>query len=237
MLDQHTDGLCLTRLSPRVADGVVFEDQPIGVDVRSRPLSLRHSGSWQKGRLNASTYAGVFVNIETGALNDDLSYSLTRAGATPDWSALRLGGRMRYALGTWALIGRLNAQYTSYALIPGEQFGVGGLNSVRGIDERELTGDRGLFLSLEVMSPPLAENAPRILGFVDTGRVSRVEILPGEVTSQSVVTVGAGLRWAWRRRINFSLDYGYVVDGTTGQGFSEIEDGDGRFHFQILGRI
>jgi hemolysin activation/secretion protein len=214
-----------------------FEGQPIGVNVRARPVSIRHKGNWQDGNNSRNTYIGFSSNIESGSNNDELRYAATRAGATPSWSALRFGGSTRNAVKTWEILGRFNAQYTNDALIPGEQFGVGGMNSLRGINERQLSADTGFLLSGEIMSPPIATNAPRVLMFVDGSSVRNVETLPGEVQSETVASVGAGLRWGWKRRLRFSLDYGYVVDGGKSQGITGIEDGDGRFHFQILGRI
>ena len=187
--------------------------------------------------MSGSTYAGVFANIESGNRNDELSYSLTRAGASPDWGAIRFGGRVRRNIGQWAVLGRLDAQYTSDPLIPGEQFGLGGLNSLRGIDQRQLTGDQGFFLSGEIMTPVIGSQGPRLLAFVDMGDVSRIDALPGEVTSETVTSVGGGLRWSWKQRLNVTVDYGYVVDGGDPVGVNPIEKGDSRFHFQILGRI
>ena len=214
-----------------------FEGQPIGVDVRSRPISVRHNGNWRSEKFSGSTYAGIFVNIESGSHNDDVSYSLTRAGATPSWSAFRAGARLRYEISTWSLIGRVDAQYTDEPLIPGEQFGVGGLYSLRGIDQRQITGDRGFFLSGEVMSPVIGNAGPRLLVFVDVGRVSRIDALPGEVSRDTVASIGAGLRWGWKNRLNVTVDYGYVVDGGDPLSVNPIEEGDSRFHFQVLARI
>ncbi len=214
-----------------------FQGQPIGIDVRSRPLFVRHRGDWKQGVLSGSTYVGYYQNIESGEYNNDIRYEATRAGARPDWSALRFGGRLEYALKLWSIVARLNAQYSDDELIPGEQFGVGGLDSLRGINQRQLTGDRGLFLSGEIVSPPISERGPKLVAFTDGASVSKMSTLPGEVASDTVFSVGSGLRWNWKQHFNISLDYGYVVDGGSAGSIADINEGDSRFHFQIMWRI
>lgn len=221
----------------RFENDIDFEGEPIGVDVRSRPVSLRHTANWRIGAFSGSTYAGLYRNVESGAGNDDLSYALTRAGASPGWSAVRLGGQLQHHLGQWTLSGRVDAQYTADALIPGEQFGVGGLNSLRGIDQRQLTGDRGLLLSAELAPPLLRTAARELYAFLDSAYLDRIDALPGELDSETVTSTGAGVRWTWRQRLNLTLEYGYVVDGTGADIVDAVDTGDSRFHFQLLGRI
>ena len=214
-----------------------FQGEPIGIDVRSRPFSLRHRGNWKKDGLTGETYASYNVNIESGSDNDDISYALTRAGATPEWSALRFGGALKYGIGRWTFANRLDAQFTDDALIPGEQFGVGGPGSLRGIDPRQLTGDNGVFMSGEFITPQLTEKAPKLLMFVEGAWLDNNNTLPGDIRNDTVVSGGLGLRWSWNRRIVFSIDYGYLLDGSASQEAADVREGDGRFHFQILGRI
>jgi hemolysin activation/secretion protein len=53
----------------------------------------------------------------------------------------------------WPLNFRLNGQWASEPLISSEQFGVGGVSSVRGYHEGEVFGDGGVFTSLEQKTP------------------------------------------------------------------------------------
>ena len=214
-----------------------FQGEPIGIDVRSRPFSLRHRGNWEKEGLSGDSYASYSVNIESGSDNDDISYALTRAGATPEWSAFRFGGALKYGVGRWTFVNRLDAQFTDDALIPGEQFGVGGPGSLRGIDPRQLTGDNGVFLSGEFITPQLSQKAPKLLMFIEGAWLDNNDTLPGEIRNDTVASCGLGLRWSWNRRIVFSIDYGYLIDGSASQEAADVREGDGRFHFQILGRI
>ncbi len=55
----------------------------------------------------------------------------------------------------WATTFRADGQWASEPLISVEQFGAGGVNSVRGYHEGEVFGDTGWHLSLEQQTPPL----------------------------------------------------------------------------------
>jgi hemolysin activation/secretion protein len=49
---------------------------------------------------------------------------------------------------------RANGQWASEPLISSEQFGAGGVNSVRGYHEGEVFGDNGWHFSIEQQTPP-----------------------------------------------------------------------------------
>lgn len=214
-----------------------FNSQPIGIDIRSRPISLKHTGEILKNGKLTSTYIGVYSNLTSGSLNDDISYALTRPEATPEWSLIKFGAKSTQQLGSWSLSGRIDGQHSSDTLIPGEQFGVGGSSSVRGIEERQLSADKGYFASIEGTSPELFSSGLKFALFSDYGHVKNNTVVPGETASESVWSAGIGARWRWKNSIGFSMDYGYILDGTTSGAPSDISDGDGRFHFQILGRF
>lgn len=54
----------------------------------------------------------------------------------------------------WTLSLRLDGQWASQPLISNEQFGIGGINSVRGYHEGQVFGDTGWHSSLEFKTPP-----------------------------------------------------------------------------------
>src|SRR5262249_7456373 len=60
----------------------------------------------------------------------------------------------------WTLSLRVDGQVASEPLISNEQFGAGGVNSVRGYHEGEVFGDNGWHVSLEQKTPA------HVIGFV-----------------------------------------------------------------------
>ena len=122
----------------------------------------------------------------------------------------------------WLAIASVSGQYTDEPLISGEQFGVGGVNSVRGFEERAVSGDRGVRFSLEAWTPPLKYNI-RLLGFMDSGYMKKVDALPGEIAKDTLVSLGLGLRWRWDDKLSVNFDYGHEVNGARAANVSGVK--------------
>ncbi len=216
---------------------VDFSGTPIGVDVRSRPLSLQYLGDWNGDKLSMSFYGGYFNNLSGGAFNNQLSYAATRLGADNQWWVIRAGGGAKYSLPkNFLLTVKFDAQEADEPLIPGEQFGLGGLYSLRGFEEREVTADRGYRANVELWSPPLPYQS-RVGIFVDTGHGKRFNALPGEIDSATLTSTGLALTWLWKRRLSAGFYYGHVIDGVSDTIPDRSRDGDEKFHFNLLYRI
>ncbi len=118
----------------------------------------------------------------------------------------------------WQFRGVINGQFTNDALVPGEQFGYGGPDSVRGFNIREVANDKGYSGSLELYTPELGakfgwkEIKMRLLGFYDAGTTGRNSIQPGESFGQSGGSVGVGMRMTYGKHVNLRLDFAQVVD-------------------------
>lgn len=178
---------------------------------RTRPLTVSYTGRFRKQWGQWGYNLEVAHNLSSGSANDDVSYGFNRAGATTSWSALRYGVDAALPLPSqWVFMGRLRGQNSGDALVPGEQFGIGGALSVRGLPERVLSGDSGYWGNLEFWSPALAENT-RILLFYDFGDIRRHNdtVLP----SATVTTFGVGVRWSMGKQLSTSLDIGHVLSG------------------------
>ncbi|TIC82324.1 ShlB/FhaC/HecB family hemolysin secretion/activation protein [Crenobacter intestini] len=185
---------------------VMFGDDNLGSDVGARPLSLSWNGEWRDASGQVSSSFDFTRNLPGGPDNDDAHYAANRQGATRHWQAWHANLNANASLPrNWALSGRLQGQYSDDALIPGEQFGLGGSQSVRGYEEREVAGERGLLATFEVWTPPLADSL-RALAFADAGTVRRVDVQPGEAAGNTLASLGAGLRWQPHPAFGLSLD-------------------------------
>ena len=229
------------RLSHRLAAGlddrhfdndVVFGEVNFGQDVRSRPVSLRYAAQYADGDRSLDFHLQYARNLESGGDNDDRAYGLNRAGAEAGWDALRGGATFSSPLpARWAVRGVFEGQYADEALVPGEQFGLGGIDSVRGFSERELSGDDGFRASLELWPPAPAGAGPRFLVFSDVGHARfRGALAPGTRRNDTIASIGAGARWHWKEHVTLRLDVGVVVEGTPAR-----EDG-ARGHLNVLVR-
>ncbi|MCL6262246.1 ShlB/FhaC/HecB family hemolysin secretion/activation protein [Craterilacuibacter sp. RT1T] len=185
---------------------VLFAGDNLGSDVGTRPLTLAWNGQWQDAASQLDASLDWAHNLPGGSDNDDLHYGANRAGATRNWQAWHGGLNASMLLPrNWSLNSRLQGQYSRDALIPGEQFGLGGSSSVRGYQEREVSGERGYFAALECWTPLLRPTLRGLL-FVDAGQVSRIDPQAGEDARSALASLGAGLRWQPHKLLGLSLD-------------------------------
>ncbi|MBL8381120.1 MAG: ShlB/FhaC/HecB family hemolysin secretion/activation protein [Burkholderiales bacterium] len=206
---------------------VSFAGAPIGTNARSRPLAVSYAGKFD--------YAGGQVrgsiehvrNLDGGGDNTGAAYLANRAGARRNWEAWRVTLDAQQALGAWTAALRLRGQLARDPLIAGEQFGFGGASGVRGLREREVTGDFGVLTSAELLSPALLDGLRAVL-FLDAGSARLREPGAGQAARIRSASLGAGLRWAPRPGLSVSVDYARVVDGAVA-----TRSGDDRLHFHL----
>ncbi len=168
------------------------------------------------GEAQASFSVGAVRNIAGGSRGSAADFERARAGASDSYSLLRLtGASSRMVLQDWQLRVLVNGQWTSDALVSGEQFGAGGNASVRGFDERVLSADSGAFSNIELYSPNFCGAGRwqcRAVAFHDAAHGKRNKALPGELKSTSIASTGLGLRVAMGNSMNMQLDYGHVLN-------------------------
>jgi hemolysin activation/secretion protein len=193
-------------------NNVAFNGTPIGTNVRSRPLLLRYEGRWDAAGYGLRHSIEFAHNLGGGGSNNDAAYSANRAGATSSWQAWRYSLEAHRFFGAWIATVRLRGQLSGDALIPGEQFALGGAGWVRGLQEREGTGDTGHVLNLELLSQPIAEGV-RALAFLDMGRARLKDAVSGSAGREGATSVGLGLRAALQRRLSVSADWAHVTNG------------------------
>lgn len=205
---------------------------PAGESVTVHPLTLDYSA--QFGRPHELTVNALLShNLPWGGAHTDAAdFNAVRPGATRNYTTLRLGATGALAWHAWQLSTRLEGQWASQALVPGEQFGISGAKAVRGYEERELTGDQGAYASLELYGPELAPvlserlTSARMLGFVDAGKVSNhlaTPCLTNARSSCSLTSVGAGGRVS-AAGLQWRLDLAHVLSqgNRTGRGTNRL---------------
>ena len=209
-----------------------FSGVSIGSDVVSSPVSFFYKGAVQSTASNFSFNIGMAKNISGGSLNEDADY-INNGATTADWSAVRYGGEYsQFFAGQWLFRLRWSGQETSDELIAGEQFGVGGMNSVRGFDERIILGDTGYQMNFELWFPAVSRYEIRSLMFYDLGHVETINPDPGVLAEEDPASAGVGLRWAWQKRFSAALDLAYVTDAA-----GIVKKGDNRAHLDIFYRF
>jgi hemolysin activation/secretion protein len=214
----------------------------VGVDRRSRPLTLGYNARVDSQTAAWGYSAELIANLPGGDGNtlaayqtedplriDTVNFKVLRASA--NYLSLTPGGWL------WSTRGQL--QISPDALISGEQFGIGGASSVRGTGERPVSGDQGLFATLEVSTPELTPGL-RLSSFVDAGWVNTNNTtLSARVPFNQLASVGLGLRFA-KGTLSFSLDYARLVTGSVQAGPAlpdEPKAGDDKLHLSLTARF
>ena len=119
------------------------------------------------------------------------------------------------------LVVRSDLQFSTRALVPLEQFSLGGRQSVRGYRQDALLIDNGLFISTEVRLPILrveqVEGVLQVVPFVDFGVGWNSSDDP-DPDPNSLVGLGLGLQWQMEDNFTARFDWGIPL--------MEIEDSD-----------
>jgi len=195
------------------------------------PLS---SGADEQGRTRISAlrffqdYVGR-SSVEVFALRSQFSLGLGLFNATvnanaPDSRFFSWRGQAQYVrqlAQDTLFLARTDIQLADRALMPLEQFGLGGLRSVRGYRQDAFLTDNGAFLSAEIQFPvlrlPQLDGILQVVPFLDLGTTwnsgGRVE--PSNSTSPgaspsfgTLLAAGVGLQFKLGDRLTARLDYG-----------------------------
>ncbi len=160
---------------------------------------------------------GTFIG-PGGGLTDHHSaeaFQTLRPGTSPDY----IYGRMLYQRADvrrgWMLNSRFIGQASSERLLFSETLGLGGFDSIRGMDQRAYNADHGWIANFELGPKTYrwdyrCEPATfRGYGFVDMGNGYLDEPLPGENASTFAASTGLGFRFQLSDRLIARFDYGF----------------------------
>jgi hemolysin activation/secretion protein len=141
-------------------------------------------------------------------------FDATRNQNTPDgqFFAWRGQGQWVRSLAPDTLfLFRTDIQLADRALVPLAQFGLGGIDSVRGYRQDALLTDSGIFASAEARIPIARfrriDGLLQIVPFVEMGKGWNLSGRPNPDPSL-IGSVGLGLRWQTSDKLSIRLDYG-----------------------------
>jgi hemolysin activation/secretion protein len=209
-------------------------------DVVVHPLTALYAGIYRQQDNETGFQIGLSKNFAGGNDGKDADFCASRSNgvglcAGGGYTIWRWGFNHNRALpGDWQARFAMNGQYTDDMLVTGEQFGIGGAESVRGFAEREVTNDRGHRGTAEIYTPDfggktgVAGARARALTFVDWGGVYRVNPGPGEIHRQHIASAGLGFRFSRGTNLALRADWAMVWNEGGNQG-----SGDSRVHFSL----
>ena len=229
-----TGGFDFKRSNNNLAFGVVSLANN-NTDVDQFVLGYQASYLDDYGSTSASG-TGFWSPGGISAYNDDNDYIMQRGGARDNYAygqvTLNRVTRLPFDF-TWTVRGEI--QEADANLLPSEQLGLGGYETVRGYEEREVNGDNGFLLSTEVATPPVSigeffgvpqiKDQLQFLGFVDYGGTSLHNVTPADINpNTNLLGVGPGVRYVINPYLSFRFDYGFQLIQT---GFGDGEHSRG----------
>ena len=197
-----------------------------GQDFSVATLGLTYGGSVRNATSVTSYSLGYVTNLNG---NRD-KYNAYRTNSDKSFGIMKAGVNHQYKLGNdWLGSVRLTGQHTSDNLLTTEQLGAGGIYSVRGFDERSISGDNGYIANIEFYTPEIAEGQRFVL-FSDIGHLYNNQANVGELRNDTVSSIGIGYRYTnaangW----SGSLDYAWIMDDIE----NKNDQDNGKLHVAI----
>ena len=202
------------------------------------PLNAAYAANWTGPK--STTDVNISAELGVPALGSSAAqFDNKRFGAPPGFSILRAGVTreqdLPYDLQLW---GSLQGQLSNDPLVSSEQFGLGGVDSVRGYLEAETLGDYGFTLQSEFRGPDLHKyirgpvRSWRFHLFADTGVINLRDALAGTRSSNGLSSVGVGTRVNLWGYLN-----GAVQDAQTLNNGPDTKAGTNRVLFRVFGEF
>lgn len=127
------------------------------------------------------------------------------------------------------LLMRGDVQLASTTLLASEQFGLGGINSVRGYRQDLLLTDNGVLASVEVRLPLLRvsewDGVMQVTPFVDVSTAWNNSSSRDENDINTLAAVGLGMRWLQGNNLTAAIEWGIPLISVATQGNTWQEDG------------
>jgi hemolysin activation/secretion protein len=197
--------------------------------------------------MTAFSLQGVYSPGDLTAHNDQAAFTDFSNGTDPQYLYGRLDFRRETVLPFgffWHL--RASGQISDSKLVATEIFGLGGYDTVRGYDERVVSGDDGWLVINELRTPRIvlgnltgrvdASDWVQGLVFIDYGDVINRNLQSEQKREDVLLSAGVGFRYAVADNFHVRLDYGFQLDRgfTRGPGRDLLKDlPDRRAHFGV----
>lgn len=169
--------------------------------------------------------AGAEGFLQPWSIGNSMStstYAALRPNANPYFFYMRVNGTYIWtdSKNDLRFKTRVRAQVSSACLLPTEQFGIGGANSVRGYLERVVNADQALVINFDFFSPGVSlgqkmfkmKGSPdrlRGIAFLDLGWGGLTDQLSTQDPGYFLAGIGPGLRYEIKHWLQVRFDLGF----------------------------
>lgn len=215
----------------------LFDDEIFGNNqyTLSTPILFNYYFSNTKKSQSLKGNIGSSFNIGGAKYNDDESYELARTGAKANWGSIHYSLSWDYHFSKqWTFLSELTGQKSSRILIPGEQFTVGGMRTLRGFEEGSINGDSGIRYRLEIWAPPFLYDISYAL-FYDAAKIEKNEstAAANDGYKLNLASTGLALKWHWKDSLSLTTSISKINSGG-GPDTSINQDGDQKLHVNMI---
>ncbi len=181
-------------------EGLIQGADRTDVPVTYYPVTAAWQAAWGGEQTLTQASASLTAGLR-GFGSDTAEFEQKRAFASASWTHLRAeGSHLRRFANDMQLYGATQGQLARDPLISNEQFGAGGVDSVRGYYEVETLGDFGAAAQLEIRSPSYARligpraDEVRVHAFLDAASLGIHRPLPQQSAGSQLLSAGVGTR-------------------------------------------
>ena len=188
-------------------------------DGETRIFALRFSQEWTRRNANSVFALRSEFSVGLDAFDATTNEQIPGVERIPDSRFFAWRGQAQW-VGLLApdalLVLRGGLQLANDALLPSEQFSVGGFNTVRGYRKDQLLTDNGLLASAELRLPIIKgfseSGIVQLVPFIDYGKGWNSFDVPNP-DPENLAAVGIGLLWQ-EKNFTFRFDYGIPLIDT-----------------------
>jgi hemolysin activation/secretion protein len=186
------------------------------------PITVSYSAGLPKK--NSFTEFNAALQLHLRGLGSDVfTFYKNRYPADGSWVSLRSDIAHTQDLPKgFQVFSKFQTQLTNDALIPNEQFVIGGASTVRGYPEASVLGDNGWVFNFEVRTPSLIrakgqseggtpDNEFRFRSFFDAGTVYVNEVLPEQTETFELASFGFGTSIDLAKNFHGNLDLAWPL--------------------------
>lgn len=215
-------------------------------EVSTTPVSIGYMGDYKSASDKMSLIASASRNIPVSGYGK--RENLEAFPYSTDANFLKASASMEWThtfTADWKSRVRAAGQLSGDHMLDGDQFGVGGARSVRGLSERAVRGDSGYFLSAEAITPDIGTKiSPKIslrgVLFYDLGFAkSNKDVLGNtpDIPGRHVSSAGVGIRFGYGKNLFMNADLARVIEGDkiviAGSTTGSKKSGDLFLHFSF----
>ncbi len=187
-------------------------------NIRYLYTTVRTSAEHLGGTSHVSANYSLGLGDALGGLSED-DPAASRADADNGFSRLSLSlARVQRLSQTFSILATASGQVSSDSMVSGEEWQIGGANSVRGFAPGEASGDSGYSSSIELRVTPFEKHRPlAFVGFIDHGYVDRRNPAVFQPKNTEFTGAGLGMRYHHsdkRVKSDLRLDIGWSVNPT-----------------------